>query len=108
MAQLTVNQVSLTGVTVTPGAAAVGGDTFLNNGKTVLEVTNGSGGSINVTIDSLVACNQGSDHDIVVAVANGVTKRIGPFDPSRFNNSAGLTSVSYSAVTSVTVAAVSA
>jgi hypothetical protein len=107
MALLTVNQVSLTGVAVAPGAAAVGGDTFANNGKTVLEVTNASGSDKTVTIDSLVNCNQGSDHDIAVTVATGTTKRIGPFDPSRFNNSSGLVSVTYSGVTSVTVAAVS-
>jgi hypothetical protein len=107
MAAIAIQQISQAGIVPTAAAASVAGDTFINNGRTFLKVINGAAAPINVTINSLVNCNQGSDHDVVVAVANGTTAYIGPFSMDRFNNSAGLASVTYSAVTTVTVAAVS-
>jgi hypothetical protein len=107
MAAITVQQISTAGLTATAAAAAAGGDTFLNNGRTFFRAINGSGSPITVTIDSLVACNQGSDHNIAVAVAAGATTDIGPFPQDRFNSSAGVASVTYSGVTTLTVAAIS-
>jgi hypothetical protein len=107
MAALTVNQISLTGLTApTPAAAAAAGDTFVNNGRTYLQVTNAAATALVVTINSLVACNLGSDHDIAVTVNNS-TKLIGPFPMDRFNSSAGLVSVTYSDHSTLTVAAIS-
>lgn len=108
MAQLTVQKSVPAGLNPTYDAAAAGGDTFLNDGMTVLHVKNGGGSSINVTINSVTACDQGFDHDIVVAVPNGGERLIGPLPTGRFNDTGGLASVSYSAVTSVTVAAIQA
>lgn len=104
MATLTVQKPGLTGAVVTLAAAAAGGDTFANDGQTMMKVTNGGVGSINVTVNSQRTCDQGSDHDIVVAVGAGVTKDIGPFDPYRFG---GMLLVTYSGVTSVSVGAYS-
>lgn len=103
MAQLTPQIVTLTGTVLTFGAATAGaGDTIINNdGRCVLRVKNGSGGSINVTADSTKACDQGFDHDVVVAVAAGAEAVIGPFPVARFGRTVALT---YSAVTTVTVA----
>jgi hypothetical protein len=42
----------------------------------------------------------------VVAVAAGATEDIGPLTPGRFADTDGLAGVTYSSVTSVTVAAV--
>lgn len=106
MADLTVQAVSLTGAVITPVAAAAGGDTFSNDGRTILRVVNGGASPITATVNSLVACNQGFDHDAAVTVAAGVTKDIGPFPVARFNNSSGKAAVTYSDVTSVTVAAI--
>lgn len=105
MAQLTVQDIVLAGLAPTYVAAAAGGNNFINDGRTFLHVKNGGASSINVTIDSVVQCNQGFDHDITVAVPNGGERMIGPFNPDRFNNSIGRVSVTYSAVTTVTVAA---
>jgi hypothetical protein len=107
MAALTVQQLSLAGVVTTTAAAASGGDTFVNNGKTWVRVVNGSGSPITVTANSLVNCNMGHDHDIAVSVGAGATKEIGPFPMDRFNSSAGAVSLTYSAVTDVTVGAIS-
>lgn len=116
MAQLTVQTINLglasgtyAGLAPTYVAAATGGDTFLNLDKrTFLAVINAGGSPITVTINSIRKCNQGHDHDpaISVAATTGV-KWIGPFNPNDFNDGNFLVSVTYSAVTSVTVGAFS-
>lgn len=103
MAVLTPLNPGLTGAAEVFVAASGGGDTFPNDGHTMLHVKNGGGGSINVTIDSKVPCNQGSDHDIVVAVPAAQERVIGPFSQDRFGTDVNIT---YSGVATVTVAAV--
>lgn len=105
MAVLTVQKVAQSGLAPSFGAAASGGDEFANGGRTMLHVKNGGGASITVTITSVKQCDQGSTHNVQVSVPAGGERVIGPFDPTRFNNSSGRVAVSYSAVTSVTVAA---
>lgn len=111
MADLTVVTPTVAGVADSMVAAAVGGDAFVNDGKTLLRVTNGSGGSINVTIASQYSVNQAlppgtANANQVVAVGAGATKYIGPFPRGSWNDANGKVQVSYSAVTSVTVGAV--
>lgn len=107
MAALAVQDASILGLGETLVAAAGGGDTFSNNGQCVLEVVNGGGAPINVTIDDLGSPSpQGASQfnpDVVVVVGAGATKIIGPFPPFRFNDANGNVAVAYSAVTSVTV-----
>lgn len=67
-----------------------------------LKVINGGVGSINVTIAAQVACDQGSTHNIVNAVANGVTEIMGPF-LERYRDTNGYVQITYSGVTSVTI-----
>jgi hypothetical protein len=105
MAALTVQQILVTGLAPSYASAAGGGDTFVNDGDTFLHVFNGGGGSINVTIAPAGSVNGIGFEDQVVAVAAGANKMIGPFDPAIFNGASGV-SVSYSGVTSVTVAAI--
>jgi len=106
MATLTVQQAVIAGLTPSYGAAAGGGDQFANSGKAMIHVKNGGGGSINVTVDSQVACSQGSDHDAVVAVGAGVESMIGPFPKARWNDSSDNVQITYSGVSSVTIAIV--
>ena len=106
--ELTVQKITKTGVTPTYGAANTDGNFFANDGRTFLIVKNGGAGSINITIDSANPCNYGFDHDVVVAVGAGSEEWIGPFEKGRFNNDQRQTSVSYSAVANVTVAAIRA
>lgn len=108
MAVLTVGSISRTGAATALVAAAAGGDSFANDGRTFLHVKNGGATPINVTVPAVSRCSQGQLHDVVVAVANATEKRIGPFPPSVYNNpSTGIASITYSAVTTVTVEAVS-
>jgi len=108
MAVLTVQDLVITGLTPTFGAAAAGGDQFANDGKTFFYVKNGGGGTVNVTVNSQVA-NPPAGTAVAnqaVAVAAGVDKLIGPFTQSAWNNANGEVVVAYDQVTSVTVAAI--
>lgn len=108
MATLTVQTISLTGLEPTYAAAAAGGDEFPNDGRTFLHVKNTNAATRTVTINSRSNCDQGFDHDpaVVIDATTGDTM-IGPFDTARFNDPAtGRVSVTYSAVTGVTVAAI--
>ena len=103
---LTPITVVTTGAAVALAAANADGNYFANNtGRTVLLVKNAGAGSVNVTVNSQRACDQGFDHDLVVAVANdSVIVAIGPFTTSRFNDGDGRVQITYSGVSSVTVA----
>lgn len=108
MANLTVQSVSRAGLNPSFGAAAGGGDTFLPSDETFLYVKNASGVSVTVTVvtpgsvipDVAIA-------DVAVAVPAGQDRVIGPF-PAQFfaDPTDGLADITYSAVTSVTVAAI--
>lgn len=107
MATLTPTAIAITGTTQTLAAAAVGGDKFANDGLVMLVVTNGSGGSINVTIAAQYL-NETAPPGYVktspaIAVAAGATKMIGPFVKKAFNDADGNVNVSYSSATTVTV-----
>lgn len=101
MATYTVKTAAITGTANTPVAVS-GSDDFANDGNTFLYVENGGGSPSNVTINSVENCDQGFDHDIVVAVSAGTKSLIGPFTVARFGASA---SVTYSFTTSVTATA---
>lgn len=105
MAVLTVTQISRTGTLESLVAAAAGGDLLPNTGKEWIEVNNGGGSSINVTItgyvDGVAVTAQ------TIAVANSTRRKIGPFPPTAYNNSSNQVAIGYSAVTSVTVGAFS-
>lgn len=115
MATLTVQQMARSaGLTVSFAAAAGGGDEMPNpDGNTLLLVKNGGGGSINVTLTPAVATREvlGDGYGpytrpaIVVAVNAGAEAIIGPMPPNAFNNASGRVPITYSGVTSVTVAA---
>lgn len=107
MATLTVQQTDLDGVVPSYVACAGGGDEFLNDGKTMLHLKNGSGGALTVTVDSLVNCNQGTDHNSVTSVGATAEAMIGPFGITRFNDSStGRAAITYSGVTSLTIAVI--
>lgn len=106
MSLLTIQKVILTGLTPSYDAAAAGGDEFVNSGRIFIHVKNGGGASIDVTVDSQTPCNQGVDHNAVVAVPAAGERMIGPFPKDRFNDTAGKVQIAYSGVTSVTIAAI--
>lgn len=107
MAALTTQSPLVTGVAIAYVAAGAGGDTISpSDGKTFIHVKNGGGSSITVTVTAVGQCSQGFLHDAVVVIAAGLDRAIGPFDSNRFTNISSQVAVGYSAVTSVTVAAI--
>ena len=111
MATLTVQAAAETGGH-TFSSAASGGDVFANDGRTLLVVNNASGGSLTVTvaaqntsptIDGYGPLTKGDGGGAVAAGATGV---FGPFPTVPFNNASGQAVVTYSGVTSLTVAAI--
>lgn len=109
MALLTTQSIVAAGLTPATVAASGGGDTIapasLDDSRTMLYVTNGGGSPITVTVadpGKTQAGNSGSAP--AISVAAGATMLI-PIAPGAISPSTGLASVTYSAVTSVTVAA---
>ena len=109
MAALTVQTSLLAGVVkATLVAAATGGDTFVNEGKTIFEVVNGGGAGITVTVTGQRDVHFDTSTTKTVSVGAGVTTLIGPFPVGNFNVEATeAVSITYSGVTTVTVGAFS-
>lgn len=106
MAEISVQTIGLDGVTPTYVSCDSGGDTFKNSyGRTFLHFKNGDTADKTVTIASLKECNQGFIHNVVITVPAGGDAMVGAFAPIRFNDASQMVSISYSDVTSLTVAA---
>jgi hypothetical protein len=110
MATLTTQVVNRGGTVVTFAAAAGGGDAMACGANNSLRVTNGGGAPITVTI-AIPAGASGYPNvaytSTAVSVTNGTTKEFGPIAAGLYQDpTTGLATITYSAVTSVTVAAV--
>ncbi len=107
MAAITKSTAVLTGAALAYQAAQAGGDYIQNDtGRVVLHAKNGSGSAITVTVASQRPCDQGSTHNLVVSVPAGGDRMIGPLPTARFNDEDGRVQITYSGVTSLTVAAI--
>lgn len=106
MSQRTTQKFSLSGIVPSFSAADAAGDQFANTGKCILHVKNGGASAITVTIASQISNPPAGTiaQDQQVTVAAGSEKMIGPFPQSAFNDENGQVHVSYSGVTSVTIA----
>ena len=104
MATLTAADIARTGVDVagvTPGGS---GDEWANTGKEFIEVKNGSGSSITVTLDIKSTVDGAAVTDPSFTVAAGVTKAAGPFPTGIYNDSStGRAKATCSATTDVTI-----
>lgn len=108
MATLTVQEITRLGSIITPVAAAAGGDKLAPSSDTWLRVVNGGAGAITVTVVTPnTAFPDVGIADLSVSVGAGVTREIGPLPYEHFANATdGLADITYSGVTTVTVAAV--
>lgn len=111
MALLTRQDLVEAGVAASYAAAAGGGDTVDNDGATFLHVKNGGGAPITVTVTAQVASLPTPRYgnltraNIAVSVPAAGERFVGPFPKAAFNDANGRAAISYSGVTSVTVAA---
>lgn len=106
MALLVPQQSTILGTLVTYVAATTGaGDTFVPDSRGTLRVRNGSGVSITVTLAVPGNDRYGTARpDIATAIAAGLERQFGPFDADLADLATGFVTVTYSAVTTVTVA----
>lgn len=104
MANIPVYDADPSSGTIVPAmqAAAAGGDSMVNDGGTAIEILNGGGSPITMTIAAVAPCNFGVVHNAAYTIAAGERRLCGPFRLDRFG---GTLAITYSAVTSVTVGA---
>lgn len=107
---LTVSPVVITGVLEALVSAETDGNSISNigagQGQAWIEVNNGAGSPINVTIKTPGKIRGLDIAEQVIAVANGTRQKIGPFDSaSIYNQSDGTVHIDYSSVTTITVGA---
>lgn len=99
--------IQIDGTQPTYHAAEVGGDKITNPGdNVVLHVKNGSASSITATVVTPGTVAGQAIGDVGVAVAAGEEAFIGPLTVQHFANSDGQVDITWSAVTTVTFAAV--
>lgn len=105
MALLAPQYPRITGTAITFSSAAGGGDTIAPAPSSVLHVRNGSGSPITVTVVVPGTDDFGQARpDIAVTVAASAHTAIGPFSSALLLNSSGVIDITYSGVTSLTVA----
>ncbi|MCP4566480.1 MAG: hypothetical protein GY841_02735 [FCB group bacterium] len=105
MASLTAQQIASSGLSPVLSAVAAS-DTFANTGREFIEVANGSGGSINVTIATPKTVDGLDVDDRIVAVPAGESRLIGPFPVGTYSTggvSGGIATVTCSVTTTVTI-----
>lgn len=106
MALLATQQIQITGPAITLTAAAGGGDTVSPSDRTFLWVKNASGSPITVTVVTPGTFKGQALADVAVSVPATTGERlIGPLDGSLVDTT-GVVPITYSGVTSLTVAAV--
>lgn len=105
MAALTVQNILRSGAIRQSNVAAdASGDTFVNEGKTLLEVINADASGITVTIVGQRDQQLGKSSDQTIAVGATSTVLIGPFPVGNYNRETDESvEVEYSAVANVTV-----
>lgn len=108
MAQLTVQNASTTGLEVTFAAAAAGGDKFQNDGHSIIEIINGGGGDITLTIAANVDNPPPgtAETNATVTVTAGERRHVW-VPQAGYNDANGDVNLSYSGVSSVTIAIIS-
>jgi hypothetical protein len=110
MATLTTQVINRAGAVITAVAAAGGGDAMQCGSTMMLEVINGGGSPITVTLAIPAGASAYPNvayTSAAVVVTNGTTRWIGPVVAQLFQDPVtGLCTITYTAVTTVTVAAV--
>ena len=90
---------------VAPVAAAAGGDAFLNDGRTFLEMVNGVTAITDVNFIRQRPDSMGQKYNLTCTVPVSTTMVVGPFPAEGFNDSNLKVQVTYSQVVNLTVRA---
>ena len=110
MATLESQNITESGLNPTMTAVEGGGDQFLNNGNEFLLITNGSGGSITVTITAQTTSFDDrrmgtlTKANSTITIEDGANGLVGFFQIAAYNDANGYAQITYSASSSVTIA----
>jgi hypothetical protein len=104
--EITVQELTLEEAEVSFAAANVDGNFISNNGNIGLRLANGSGSEITATVAAQNACSQGFNHDVVITIPAGDTVEVGKLPIRYYNDALGNINITYTDVTSLTIAAV--
>ena len=108
MALIPTQTISQGGLQPSLQAASSGGDTYQPSSSTFLQIKNGSGSQITVTVVTTATAYGQPISNIALAVPAGAEVFAGPFDPGEVQQPGStLANLTYSAVTSLTIAAIS-
>ena len=103
---LTVQEIIRSGLTPSFASAGSAGNTFPNDGHTFVEIKNTSGSASVASVDIPGTVDGQAVTDLAVSVpATTGDKMFGPFPPNIYNQSDGTVSLTFSHVTSLTIAA---
>ena len=111
MATLTAQQITQSGLKPVYAAAAVAGDLVANTGVQYFHVKNGSGVSVTSTVTPVITTVVDPllgtliKEVATLILAAGQEGFLGPFETEAFNSTTCTIEIEYTAVTSVTVAA---
>jgi hypothetical protein len=111
MALLTAQQITQAGLKPVYTAATLAGDTLVNTGIQYFHIKNGSGVSvtssvvpvITTVVDPLLGTLVKETASLILAA--GQEGFLGPFETNAFNSASGQLTLNYTAVASITVAA---
>lgn len=106
MATVQSERIQIAGTEATYNAASGGGDKVAGGDDVVLHVKNADASSHDVTIVTPGTVAGQAIGDVTVAVPAGEERFIGPLTPAHFEGSDGLVSITWSATTGMTFAAV--
>ncbi len=88
-------------------SADAGGDTFTNDGKTMLYAKNTSGAGRTITVAAARQCSHGFSHNAAISVPDGFAGFVATdFENDRFSDAAGVVSMTYDNNVGLEVAAV--
>jgi len=90
---------------VAPVAAAAGGDAFLNDGRTFLEIVNGVTATTDVNFARQRPDSAGQKYNLTVSVPVSTTMVVGPFPAGDYNDNNNKCQITYSQVVNLTVRA---
>lgn len=99
--------ISRAGVNPVGAAADVAGDSFANDGKTMLYIYNGGGAPITLTLVVQMTVDTKAVTNPTISVTNGEGRLVGPFPTPIYNDANARVNLTYSGVGSVTVKALS-
>jgi hypothetical protein len=104
MATLTAQTISRSGLKPAYVSANSGGDGFANTGNEFVHVKNSDSSSHTVTIATPSTVDGLAVADRTVVVPAGEERMIGPFPTSTYSDTNGYVQLTYSSVTSTTIA----